>query len=55
MKDQHESYFLREMALVKKLKKRFTQSMVKKTEEAITEMDEIILEDYQTARILLEN
>jgi len=40
---------------VKDLRERFNKSMMKKTDDLIMEMEEILLEDYPAARINYQN
>ena len=37
------------------LRKRFKNSLFKKTDDFITEMEEVLLEDYESARLNLQN
>jgi hypothetical protein len=37
------------------LRKRFKNSLLKKTDDIITEMEEVFLEDYESARLNLQN
>lgn len=49
-----ESY-LDQVKHVKAIKDRFNHSMIKKTDDIIVQMEEVVLEDYPAQRIFLEN
>lgn len=62
MKEYHIAYsnmmqesFKEEYERVSELRERFKNSLMKKTDDLIVEMEEIILEDYESSRMTLEN
>lgn len=53
--DMQKEKFEDQVKYVVYLRKRFKNSLLKKTDDIITEMEEVFLEDYESARLNLQN